>query len=258
MVRLRARDGRDPRQLAAMDIDAHLDDKNLKTKYVVALFDILAPGYDTFTRLFSFGMDRRWKALLINEGVKRSRTNPRILDLACGTGDLGTALAHRANASLSLGLDFSHQMLLEASRKPRHGNALSLLACDMLELCIADRSVDVVSIGYGIRNTADLRRSLREIARVLKPGGILLNLDFYKPVGRIWRELFLWYLWNAGRLAGWLWHREPIVYGYLAPSIRRFLTMSEFEDRLTTSGFKIEWRASRLGGAIGLHIAKRV
>ena len=116
----------------------------------------------------------------------------------------------------------------------------------------------MVSIGYGIRNTADFDQSLREIARVLKPGGILLNLDFYKPIGRIWRELFLWYMWNAGRLAGWLWHREPIVYGYLAPSIRRFMTLPEFETALKTSGFKIKWQASRLGGGIGIHVARRV
>ena len=144
MVQLRARDGGDPRGLAAMDIDVHLDDKTLKRKYVVTMFDILAPGYDTFTRLFSFGMDRGWKALLVNEGVKRTITSPRILDLACGTGGLGSELAHRTKASLALGFDFSHQMLSEASRRLRNDDALSLVACDMLELCVADSEC-----GYG-------------------------------------------------------------------------------------------------------------
>ena len=127
----------------------------------------------------------------------------------------------------------------------------------MLQLCLPDNLVDVVSIGYGIRNTADARQALREIARVVKPGGILLNLDFYKPAQPIWRELFLWYLWNAGRLAGWLWHREPIVYGYISPSIRAFWTISEFEAQLQAAGFQIEWSASRLGGGVGLHVARR-
>lgn len=259
LVRLRARDGRNPRELAAMDIDVHLDDKILKKKYVVTMFDILAPGYDAFTRLFSFGMDRGWKARLINEGVKRAVKAPRILDLACGTGDLGAELAQRTRGSLALGFDFSLRMLTEAARRFRNDrNALTLLACDMLELCVADSSIDVVSIGYGIRNTADVGQALREIARVLRPGGILLNLDFYKPVGRIWRELFLWYMWNAGRLAGWLWHREPIVYGYLAPSIRQYVTMPEFESALRAAGFQVEWRASRVGGGIGLHVARRL
>jgi demethylmenaquinone methyltransferase/2-methoxy-6-polyprenyl-1,4-benzoquinol methylase len=242
-----------------MDIDVHLDDKILKRKYVVTMFDILAPGYDAFTRLFSFGMDSGWKARLINEGVTRAARTPIVLDLACGTGDLGAELAQRTGASLALGFDFSLPMLAEAARRFRnHPNALTLGACDMLDLCVADKSIDVISIGYGIRNTVDLGQALREIARVLKPGGILLNLDFYKPVGRVWRRLFLSYMWNAGRLAGWLWHREPIVYGYLAPSIRRYVTMPEFESALRAAGFEVEWRASRLGGGIGLHVARRL
>ena len=88
-----------------MDIDDHLNDNILKTKYVTTMFDILAPGYDAFTRLFSFGMDRSWKTALINEGVKRATKAPRIVDLACGTGDLGIELAERTCASLAIGLD---------------------------------------------------------------------------------------------------------------------------------------------------------
>ncbi len=259
MLRLRARDGRNPKEIASLDINVHLSDKTLRKRYVSAMFDVLAPGYDAFTRLFSFGMDRGWKARLIDEGVRRANANPRILDLACGTGDLGVALAHRTGASLTIGLDFSHQMLSEASgRLLRNGDPVTLVASDMLQLCIADSSIDVVSVGYGIRNTADAKQSISEIARVLKPGGILLNLDFYKPVGRLWRKLFVWYMWNAGCLAGWLWHREPIIYGYLAPSISRYITMPDFEKTLTAAGFKIEWRESRLGGGIGLHVARRV
>jgi demethylmenaquinone methyltransferase/2-methoxy-6-polyprenyl-1,4-benzoquinol methylase len=242
-----------------MDLDVHLDDTVLKKKYVTTMFDILAPGYDSFTRLFSFGMDRRWKARLIDEGVRRAVKTPRIVDLACGTGDLGAELARRTSASLALGFDFSAQMLSEAARRFHNDpNSLTLVACDILDLCVAGESVDVISIGYGIRNTGDLGQSLREIARVLKPGGILLNLDFYKPVGRIWCSLFLWYMWNAGRLAGWLWHREPIVYGYLAPSIRRYVTIPEFENALQAAGFAVEWRVARLGGGIGLHVARRL
>ncbi|MBK5293417.1 MAG: class I SAM-dependent methyltransferase [Acidobacteriia bacterium] len=254
-----ARDGRDPRELAAMGLDTHLEDKLLRRKYVSTMFDILAPGYDAFTQLFSFGMDRGWKALLVREGSRRAARAPCIVDLACGTGDLGIDLAERTGATLVLGLDLSPQMLAAARVRLRNnGTTLLLVACDMLELCLRENRVDVVSIGYGLRNTADLGQGLIEIARVLKPGGILLNLDFYKPAGRVWRELFLWYMWNAGRLAGWLWHREPIVYGYLAPSIRRYVTMPQFEDELARAGFTVEWRASRLGGGIGLHVARLV
>lgn len=259
MIRLKPRDGRDPRELAAMDINAHLNDKELKGKYVSTMFDVLAPGYDLFTRVFSFGMDRRWKAQLIEEGARRVDKASHVVDLACGTGDFVAALTRRTKATVALALDFSLQMLIEAKRRARSKAIdVDFVACDMLQLCIRDRSTDIVSIGYGIRNTSDFNEALREIARVLRPGGVLLNLDFYKPTQRVWRELFLWYMWHAGRLAGWLWHREPMVYGYLSPSIRRYMTIHEFETALTSAGFQIEWRQSRLGGGIGLHVARRM
>ena len=238
-----------------MDLDSHLADTRLKQKYVATMFDILAPGYDSFTKIFSFGMDATWKARLIQEGSRRAPACPRVLDLACGTGDLGTELAGRTGASVALGLDLSPVMLSEAVRR---GSPLRLAACNMLNLCVADKSFDMVSIGYGIRNTGDIHGSLREIARVLRPGGILLNLDFYQPVNKLWREIFLQYLWHSGRLSGWLWHREPLVYSYIAESIRRFVTIPEFDGALAVNGFKTEWRASHLGGAIGLHVAGRV
>jgi len=258
LIKLKARDGKSPKELAAMDIGTHLDDKARKTKYVRTIFDTIAPGYDTFTRVFSFGMDKNWKAILTAEAAKHVAGHATIVDLACGTGDFGIELARRTGARLVVGLDLSPQMLSEAKeRVTGEASRLMLAACDMLSLCLSDESVDVVSIGYGLRNTADVTVALQEIARVLRPGGILVNLDFHRPVGTFRRELFLWYMWNAGRLAGWLWHREPITYGYLAPSIRRYLTIPEFEKELACAGFQIEWRTSRLGGAIGMHVARR-
>jgi demethylmenaquinone methyltransferase/2-methoxy-6-polyprenyl-1,4-benzoquinol methylase len=254
---LKARDGKDPAELASMDMDTHLGDRALRKKYVSTMFDILAPGYDQFTRIFSFGMDRGWKAQLIREGAKRAVPQPRILDLACGTGDLGMELAARTGSPFAVGLDFSAVMLTEAARRLGSARRMALVAGNMLELCVADSSVDVISVGYGIRNTADAPRALREMARTLKPGGLLLNLDFYKPAGAIWRRLFLWYMWNAGKLAGWIWHREPIVYGYLAPSIERYVTVKEFEAALDDAGFAVEWRSPKLLGGLCLHVARR-
>lgn len=259
MVQLKARDGRNPKELAVLDMDAHLRDDRLKQKYVSTMFDILAPGYDSFTRIFSFGMDRGWKERLIREGAARAPKFPRILDLACGTGDLCTELARRTQSPLALGFDLSPKMLNEATRRARHVPELKLKFAvgNMLSLSLPDSSVDLVSIGYGIRNTHAPGPALAEIARVLRPGGLLLNLDFYRPTSALWRELYLGYMSAAGNAAGWLWHREPITYGYLAPSIRRFVTMPEFEQLLDATGFTLEWRKSHLLGALGLHVARR-
>jgi len=237
-----------------MNMDVHLKDERLKRKYVATMFDILAPGYDSFTRLFSFGMDKTWKDKLIAEGAKLAPKSPRILDLACGTGDLGTQLARRTASPLALGFDLSPQMLAVAHRRPHQ---LHFAVCDMLQLAIPSQSVDIVSIGYGIRNTHEPHRALAEIARVLRPGGLLLNLDFYRPTNHLWRELYLRYLSVSGNLAGWLWHREPATYGYIAPSIRRYLTIPEFETALHSSGFTVKWRASHLNSGLGLHVAEK-
>jgi ubiquinone/menaquinone biosynthesis methyltransferase len=241
-----------------MDLESHLADPASKTRYVRTMFDVVAPGYDRFVRAFSFGMDSGWKSALIRETARRLRVRPAILDLACGTGDLGIELGRLTQARFVVGLDLSSQMLAEArSRIRNEPEPFALVACDILATCLADSSVDVVTVGYGLRNTGDPRKALSEIARVLKPGGVLANLDFHRPVSRIWRELFLWYIRHAGRLGGWLWHREPATYGYIAPSIRRYLSIPEFEDALAAAGFEIEWRARPLGGAIAIHVARR-
>ena len=241
-----------------MDLASHLDDPVRKARYVRTMFDVIAPGYDRFVRAFSFGMDRGWKSALIEEAGKRTGLRPKILDLACGTGDLGIALGRLTRAQLVIGVDLSSQMLAEAKVRVRNESAaFALVACDIASTCLADASVDVVTVGYGLRNTGDPRMALAEIARVLKPGGVFANLDFHRPVSRVWRELFLWYIWHAGRLGGWLCHREPVIYGYLAPSIRRYFSVPEFEEALVAAGFEVEWRNKPLGGAIAIHIARR-
>jgi demethylmenaquinone methyltransferase/2-methoxy-6-polyprenyl-1,4-benzoquinol methylase len=241
-----------------MDLDTYLSDRKRKRHYIHVMFEIIAPGYDAFTRFFSFGMDKKWKQLLLQEAEKRTPKHAFILDLACGTGDLGIELARQTGASRAIGLDLSVLMLAQArDRSARERVAFRIGACDMLQLCIAESSVDIVTIGYGLRNVADVSLALREVARVLKPQGVVAILDFNLPVGKIWREVFLWYMWNAGRFFGWLWHREPITYGYIAQSIRRYFTIPEFEKQLQDAGFRVEWRASRLGGAIGIHIVSR-
>src|SRR5579863_3348221 len=136
-MKFKARDGRAPQELAAMDLDTYADDKNRKKHYVQVLFETIAPGYDSFTRFFSFGMDKKWKALLLAEAGRRTPANATLLDLACGTGDLGIELARRTGARSAIGLDLSPLMLTQA--KDRAGEQdvrFRLAACDMLMLSI--------------------------------------------------------------------------------------------------------------------------
>jgi demethylmenaquinone methyltransferase/2-methoxy-6-polyprenyl-1,4-benzoquinol methylase len=118
--------------------------------------------------------------------------------------------------------------------------------------------VDTVTAGYALRNVPDVRAGLAEIARVLKPGGRLYTLDFYRPAMAWWRMLFLGYLAAAGNTIGWLWHGEPVVYGYIARSVDHFVTAETFTTLLGEAGFTVERVRQKLLGGIALHTARRL
>jgi demethylmenaquinone methyltransferase/2-methoxy-6-polyprenyl-1,4-benzoquinol methylase len=140
----------------------------------------------------------------------------------------------------------------------RCGAAVTVVRCagDIMSIPVRSGSVDVVTMGYGLRNTPDFARGLREIARVLRPGGVLLNLDLCRPSTALWRRLFLGYLGVAGSIAGWIWHGEPVAYAYLKPSIEHFLTAGELSSLLAEEGFVVERLYLRLFGGIAVHVAR--
>jgi demethylmenaquinone methyltransferase / 2-methoxy-6-polyprenyl-1,4-benzoquinol methylase len=231
-----------------------LSDPSLKQQFVTPMFDIIAPRYDQFTRLFSFGMDRRWKAELLRELTPHITRDTQALDLACGTGDLSFAIA--ALGAHVTGIDASPRMI-DAANERRATAGPAFLVGDMTQLDVANESVDVVTAGYGLRNVPDFHRALSEIARVLKRGGRLVTLDFYRPTAALWRRAFLGYLSAAGNTIGWLWHREPVVYGYIARSVDHFVSIDAFSAALIQSGFTVERVYRHLHGGIAVHHALR-
>ena len=257
-------DGRDDQlpsaALGDLDLEAHLADPALKQQFVTPMFDTIAPRYDRFTRVFSFGMDRRWKAELIEWIRPAIGPESRVLDLACGTGDLAFAAAERAVRGSVRGLDASTKMIAlareRAAREAPHGN-VQFEVGDMSSLDTDASSVDAITAGYGLRNVPQYEVAVREIARVLKPGGVLATLDFYRPESVVWRSVFLAYLRVAGNWVGWLWHREPVVYGYIAPSIDHFVSWQRFSATLERNGLRVESVRVRLLGGVALHFARR-
>jgi demethylmenaquinone methyltransferase/2-methoxy-6-polyprenyl-1,4-benzoquinol methylase len=243
-------------RLRDLDLDRHLADPALKQRFVTPMFDLIAPRYDAFTRLFSFGMDRRWKRALVTEVLARAPRAATVLDLACGTGDLAFAISSALPASRVTGLDASRQMIaLARQRKPGVVGAPEFVVGDMAAIERADCSVDVVTAGYGFRNTPDHRVALREAARVLRPSGTIVTLDFYRPEPALWRALFLGYLRGAGNVVGWMWHREPVAYGYIAPSIATFVSYRTFADDLAGAGLAVARIECHLFGGVAVHVA---
>jgi len=226
---------------------------------VTPMFELIAPRYDDFTRLFSFGMDARWKGELMRWLDDAAPEGGTMLDVACGTGDLALAAARLRPAARVVGVDAASRMTALATRRVASADAgrLSFTTGDLTQLDLPDASVDVVTAGYALRNVPDHEAGIAELARVLRPGGQLLTLDFYRPAAPWWRELFLGYLQLSGSAVGWWWHRAPVVYAYIAHSIRHFVTADDFSRALHAAGFDVRRESRRLLGGIALHHAVR-
>jgi demethylmenaquinone methyltransferase/2-methoxy-6-polyprenyl-1,4-benzoquinol methylase len=244
--------------LRGLDQVAHLDAPALKQRYVTTMFEIIAPRYDRFTRAFSFGMDAAWKRDLVAMARPHVAVDASILDLACGTGDIAFALARWNPRGLVHGVDAAPGMVRLARRAAdRLGIAATFSVGDLSALDMPSACQDVVSIGYGLRNVPSLHVALGEIHRVLRPGGIVANLDFTLPEAGWWRSLLLRYLLGMGNLYGALWHGDPAVYGYIARSIERFVTRPALLAAFIANGFDIVASSSRLGGGVSLHVARK-
>ena len=225
-----------------------LANPDAKARYVRRLFSTIADRYDLITRLLSYGRDRHWKRRVVSLAAVRPGT--RALDLASGTGDLAFALAGRgANA---VGLDVTHRMLQLARAK---STAVPFVTGDMLALPFDDGAFDVVTTGYGLRNVPDLSRAIAEIRRVLRPGGLLVSLDFDRPEHAAVRAVYLAYLTAVGSCLGFVLHRDADTYRYIPESIRRYPGAAAVNDLILREGFSTSRHIPVLGGLMAIHHA---
>ena len=221
-----------------------------KSRYVRRLFSTIADRYDLITRLLSYGQDRRWKARVV--ALSGARPGLRALDLACGTGDIAFALA--AHGADVVGLDITHRMLQLARTK---GMTARFVTGDMLALPFRDEAFDVVTTGYGLRNVPDLPGAIAEMRRVLRPGGVLLSLDFDRPGNPVVRAVYLAYLTVVGSALGFILHRDPDTYRYIPESIRRYPGAIEVNAIISRAGFTESTCLPVLGGLMAIHHAQR-
>jgi len=214
---------------------------------VRTMFDRIAPVYDLMNRLMTAGLDQRWRRMTAEAAVRRG---DRVLDACCGTGDLAVA-GHVAGGQVT-GLDFSEKMLERARHK---SSAIEWIRGDLLELPFEDASFDAATVGFGVRNVADLERGLGELARVLRPGGRLGVLEITQPRGLLRPFYKLWFD-GLVPLAGKLIPGGS-AYAYLPASVRRFPGPDELAGLLARTGFEEVRYRLLAGGIVALHTGRR-
>jgi len=208
------------------------------------MFDRIAPVYDVMNRVMTAGLDRRWRRLTVRAVVS---PRDRVLDACCGTGDL--TIAAREAGGAPVGLDFSVRMLDRARRKAPQ---LEWVRGDLLELPFEDASFDAATVGFGVRNVADLGRGLAELRRVLKPEGRVGILEITRPRGplrvfyRLWFDVLI-------PLAGKILPGGK-AYTYLPASVRRFPGPEELASMMAASGFRDVTFRRLAGGIVALHV----
>ncbi len=221
------------------------------------MFTAIAPRYDLLNHVLSANVDRLWwrRTARAFAGILK-RPDARVLDLCCGTGDMAFALRREASESASItGADFAHAMLQRAAIKSQ-GTTLRWVEADALRLPFTDGQFDLVTSAFGFRNLVDYDAGLREILRILKPGGECGVLDFGEPkglIGKVYRVYFRRVLPAAGTLISGV--KGP--YAYLPASVKRFPEPEEMLRRMRDSGFReASWTPYSLGIA-GLYRGKK-
>ena len=210
------------------------------------MFDRIAPVYDVMNRVMTVGLDLRWRRIAAEAVV---RPGDRVLDACCGTGDLAVACARVGG--VVTGLDFAPRMLERARRKLP---SATWVEGDMLALPFEDASFEASTVGFGVRNVADLDGGLRELRRVLVPGGRVAVLEITQPRGLLAPFYRVWFDKIVPMLGTVL--KGGAAYSYLPASVRRFPGPDELAELMRAAGFGDVAYRTFAGGIVALHTGK--
>jgi demethylmenaquinone methyltransferase/2-methoxy-6-polyprenyl-1,4-benzoquinol methylase len=234
-----------------------------RAEKVGQLFATIARRYDLINDIQSFGIHRLWKRRVLR--LARIQPGERALDLCCGTGDIAFALA-RKGVDVT-GLDFSEPMLKVAREKLGRFNLagggksfsgrVQFLQGDAQKIPFSDNSFDVVTIGYGLRNLADLEAGLRDMLRVTKLGGRFVALEFGKPANGLWRGIYFSYLKFMLPVFGKVFCGDSAAYGYVLESLSHYPAQQGVADKLIQLGWRNVRVINLLGGVMSIHYAEK-
>jgi len=220
------------------------------------MFSAIASRYDLLNHLLSGNVDKRWRRIVasrVREKLSLS-SEPRVLDVACGTGDLSLTLFETTGAGV-VGTDFCRPMLAIAADKL--AGRVRLIEGDALDLPFRDGTFDVATIAFGLRNLSNVENGLKELSRVLRPGGWVAVLEFSRPVNPVLRPLFNLYFrkllpWMGGLISG-----SRSAYTYLPASVQKFPDQSQLSLLMEQAGFVQVGYENLTGGIAALHMGRR-
>ncbi len=225
---------------------------------IAGMFDAIAQRYDLLNHVLSGGLDLYWRWRAVRQLGLTGRGT--VLDLCTGTCDVARAIVSRRRAERVVGVDFSAEMLRVGQDKLRQEDrlrAIPLVRGDATTVPLADGSVEAVTIAFGIRNVQDPRRTLREVARVLRPGGRLAILEFSTPQMPVVRQVYLWYFRHVLPRIGRLVSRHGEAYAYLPASVDGFSAPDDFVAQLQEAGLAGARAVPLTLGVVYLYVAQR-
>lgn len=225
-----------------------------KAKYVQKKFGEIAPKYDLFNDLITFGMHRYWKKFMIRQtGIS---IDGMCLDLCCGTGDIASYLYEKASEGCIIGVDFSTDMLrIAQARLKKTSVPVALIQANAMKLPFSSQTFDTVTIGYGLRNVENLPGSLNEILRVLKPGGVFVSLDVGKTNLPLISLLYHLYFFHVVPLIGKLLYPGQEMFHYLPHSSINYPDQETLKRIMLHAGFKQVDIFDFVFGSSTIHVA---
>ena len=240
-----------------LNLKEYVSSRERKQTYANKLFQTIAPKYDFITRFLSYGMDASWKRTMV--GMLKLQGSERVLDIACGTGDITFKIAEQVPMGMVVGLDITPKMLeiAEQRRIERSIKNVSFHRADIMQIPFGGQTFDYVTGGYALRNVPDLPGALTEIRRVLKPGGGLYSLDFGHPPNRTYRWLYLKYLVVAGSATGLVLHGDPDTYRYIPETLKLYPGQRGVQSLMETSGFSESGFREFMGGIMAINFGRK-
>jgi demethylmenaquinone methyltransferase/2-methoxy-6-polyprenyl-1,4-benzoquinol methylase len=230
-----------------------------KGERIREMFDSIAPRYDFLNRLLSLGIDRRWRRFAVGR-IKYSE-NGRVLDVATGTGDVALEIAARTPETVGIvGVDFSREMVelgREKIARSPYSRRITLEVAPCEAIPFGEESFDSVTIAFGIRNVVDRLQGLKEMHRVLKPGGRVVVLEFSTPSSRLFKAVYCFYFLRVLPVIGGLFSRFS-AYKYLPDSVMEFPSREEFKGLMSAAGFSSPHHFDLTFGIATVYVGEKV